>query len=292
LWPGNFDIPFERDPKLGTQAYLSDAEVKSKQSAVDDRRKTVAGEKAVASANDAPQWRDFRDANRQSSLIIDPPDGRLPRRTQEAEKRQKADKVLADALTEGRQFDSYEEFNLWNRCISRGIFGSLTSTIYNNGNQILQEPGYVIIRNEMIHEARIIPLDGGPHVGDRVRLYMGDSRGHWEEDTLVIETTNMTDKAAIEQENIANAGRPTEALRFVERITRTAPDRLNYELTVDDQGTWTRPWTIRLPFRADPSYQLYEYACHESNYGLRNILEGSRAAEKKGAKSAGAGKAN
>jgi hypothetical protein len=278
LWPNTNDIPFERDPALGTRAYLTDKEWEERQKKALQRQERDSAYND--SEKDSPRyWREYGLPTKQSSMIIDPPDGRLPPLTPEAIERRKHEKLLGDAGSD-RSFDSYEDFNIYNRCITRGIFGSITSTIYNNGNQILQAPGYVVIRNEMIHENRVISLERRPHVGENIRLYMGDSLGHWEGNTLVIETTNLTDKDPVEQEGIAIAGSHTKQLRLIERLTRTAPDQLRYELTVDDPATWTRPWTIRIPLKSDPTYQLYEYACHEANYGLKNILEGDRAAEK------------
>jgi hypothetical protein len=129
----------------------------------------------------------------------------------------------------------------------------------------------------MVHETRVIPLDGRPHPGKNVHLFMGDGRGHWEGNTLVIETTNFTDKTSI------GVGIPhSEDLRLVERISRVAPNRLSYDVTIEDAKTWTRPWTIHIPYTADPTYTIYEYACHEANYGLLDILKGARAQEKNG----------
>ena len=149
---------------------------------------------------------------------------------------------------------------------------------YNKGNQILQSLGYIVIRNEMVHEARVISLDGRPHVGQHLRSYMGDGRGHWEGNTLVIETTNFLNYIGM---NGIDSALLTDQLRIVERLTRTAPNELSYTATVEDAGTWTRPWTIQVSFRLDPDYTLYEYACHEGNYGLANILRGAREQEKR-----------
>jgi hypothetical protein len=178
--------------------------------------------------------------------------------------------------------NSYEDVNLYYRCITRGVTGSIIPVVYNNGNQILQAPGYVVIRNEMIHETRVIPLDGRPHVGSDIHMYMGDSRGHWEGDTLVIETTNFTNKTSIGSNGVAyngEGGRNSEALRLVERLTRVDNDTINYQATVDDPKTWTKPWTILISLKRDDKYQFLEYACHEGNYALKDILSGARAQE-------------
>jgi hypothetical protein len=153
----------------------------------------------------------------------------------------------------------------------------LPGNLYNKGNQIVQAPGYVVIRNEMVHEARVIPLDGRPHLGSGIRSYMGDGRGHWEGNTLVVDTTNFQKDIGMNGINFALL---TEALRIVERFTRTAADELSYDATIEDPGTWTRPWTMHVPYKMDPEYTLYEYACHEANYGLLDILKGARAQEK------------
>ena len=172
--------------------------------------------------------------------------------------------------------DSYTDFSLYERCISRGLAGSMLPGGYNNGNQILQSPGYVTIVNEMIHESRIVPLDRRSHLGPAIRSYMGDSRGRWDGDTLVIETTNFTDRPGAGMNDIV----PTEALKITERFTRTSDTTISYSLTIDDPTTWTAPFTIRYPLKRDEAYGMFEYACHEGNYALQNILSGARAGER------------
>jgi hypothetical protein len=277
LWPSSTGIPLERAP--GLPAILTDEQVKEREQRVEKQRQADEAFNENRVTDNPRYWQDYAKISRQSSLVIDPPNGRLPALTPEGEKRKK-EKALANAGFSG-EFDSYLDFDAWNRCITRGMFGSMTRTIYNNGNEIIQAPGYVIIRHEMIHENRVIPLDGRPHVGEKIRLWMGDSRGHWEGNTLVIETTNITTNRT------SPVFRATEQMRMVERLTRTAPDQLTYELKVDDPGIWTQPWTISIPLQSDPSYKLEEYACHEANYGLANILKGSRAIQEKAQKAAG-----
>jgi len=171
--------------------------------------------------------------------------------------------------------DSYEDRSNYDRCITRGLMGSILPVIYNNGNQIVQAPGMVVIRNEMIHETRVVPLDGRPHLSPEIRQFLGDSRGHWEGETLVVETTNFTDRTAI---GVNGGGAAhSAALVLVERFTRTASDTLTYSATIDDPSTWERPWTLTFPWRLEPTYGMYEYACHEGNYSLFNILSGARA---------------
>jgi hypothetical protein len=206
---------------------------------------------------------------RRTSLVIDPPDGRIPPLTPAAQERQAA----AAALRQTRgPADNPEDRNLWEQCITRGLPNVMLPQPYNNNYQIFQTRDYVVVLAEMIHDARIIPLDGRPHAPAHIRFLMGDSIAHWEGDTLVVETTNFTNKT-----NYRGAG---ENLRLVERFRRTAPDVLLYQVTIDDPTTFTRPWTIELPARPSEG-EIYEYACHEGNYGLEGILRGHRAEEKK-----------
>jgi len=207
--------------------------------------------------------------SRRTSLIIDPPDGKIPALTPEAQKRQAA-------RAEYRRLhpaDGPADLSLNNRCILWPTAGPpMLPGGYNNNYQIVQSPGYVVILVEMIHDARIIPLDGRPHVPQNVRLLMGDSRGHWEGNTLVVETTNFTDKTAF------RGSGPN--LHLIERFTRTSPDTIVYEFTANDESSFTRPWTAQIPMKKTPD-PLFEYACHEGNYGMEGILKGARAEEKK-----------
>jgi hypothetical protein len=156
--------------------------------------------------------------------------------------------------------------------------------IYNNGNQIVQAPGYVAIVNEMIHETRIVPLDGRAHASSDIKMLLGDSRGHFEGDTLVVETTNLTDRTGVGLNG--GGARHSTAAKITERFTRTAADTIDYKLTIDDPQTWTAPWTMEMPLKRDDNYGMYEYACHEGNYALHNILSGARADERAAAATA------
>jgi hypothetical protein len=158
---------------------------------------------------------------------------------------------------------------LWERCITRGL--PMVPGPYNNNYQILQTPGYVVILHEMIHDARVIPLDGRPHVGPNIRQWFGDSRGRWDGATLVVETTNFTDKWSFRGS--------TEKLRLIERFTRVAPGVVTYEFTIDDPATFTKSWTAAIPMTGTDEL-IYEYACHEGNYGMVNLLSGARVQEK------------
>jgi len=204
-------------------------------------------------------------------LITDPPDGHVPPLTPEAAQRLKGIRPKSSFL--GGPFDGPEDLGMLERCISRSVPGSMIPVMYGNNYQILQSPGLVVITYEIIHEARVIPLDGRPHVGAGVRAHMGDARGHWEGNSLVVETTNFTGASAYRNAN-------ADSFRVIERFTRVAPDRIEWTATLEDPKTWTRPWTIAMPLTSDPN-QIYPFECHEHNYGLRNILSAARAADKK-----------
>jgi hypothetical protein len=285
VWPGTpmNGVPLQRDPALGARNVLTDEEfaeraaraesqLEQDDAAIDVETVDVSNAGAVGSpTSPQPHWQERGTPQRQASLIVDPPNGRLPpltdagRRRQEALKKERAGRGPAD---------SYTDRSLYDRCITRGLVGSMLPAIYNAGNQIVQAPGYVTIMNEMIHDARVIPLDGRPHVARTIRQWFGDSRGRWEGDTLVVETTNFTDQTAV------GGMQHSAALKTTERLTRTSDTSLVYEVTVDDPETWSRAWTIRLPLARDDNYGMFEYACHEGNRAMSNILSGARAAER------------
>jgi hypothetical protein len=203
---------------------------------------------------------------RRTSLILDPPDGKLPSLTPEAKKH-------ADALEAVRQQPpaSWMDVNTYDRCLSRGLPGAMMPGFYNHNYVILQSPGYVAILVEMIHDARIIPLDGRPHAPEAVRTWGGDSRGRWEGDTLVVETTNLNGRNPFQRVG-------SEKMVLTEKFRRLNDNTLLYEFTVNDP-VWTKPWTVQVPW-AKSEGPMFEYACHEGNYGMYNILNGARAAEK------------
>jgi hypothetical protein len=227
-----------------------------------------------------------KEPNRRTSLIVDPRDGRIPSLTPDAEKRTVAS--LEGAKRSREAADSAQSRSLAERCITWGTVGPpMLPPTYNANLQILQSRDYVVIRHEMIHDDRIIPLDGRPHVGPNIHKLAGDSRGHWEGDTLVIDTTNFTDMT-----NFRGAPRNTRqdilasgALHVVERLTRVGADRIRYEFTVEDPATWTKPWSGEIPVRRFEG-PIFEYTCHEGNYGLVHLLKGARAEEKAAAESA------
>jgi hypothetical protein len=217
-------------------------------------------------------WRDRGNdlvADRRTSLISNPPDGRIPALTPEAQKRVEATRAyLRDHATDGPEGRSMAE-----RCLAWATAGPpMLPGPYNNDVQILQSSGHVVILNEMIHDTRVIPLDGRPHVSADIRQWMGDSRGHWEGKTLVVDTTNFSSEYSFRGSD--------QNLHLTERFTRVSQDVIQYEFTVDDPTAFTKPWTARIPLNKT-SDRVYEYACHEGNYALTDILAGARAAEKK-----------
>ena len=297
MWPGTdlLGTPLQRDPKLGTRALLNDKEYAQKEA----RAKLVGDDAQDLPGNIGSPiwWLEHGKPTRQASLIVEPPDGRIPSLTPEAIKlgenrdakfhltygverkvHGSNDSWIDDVLALVEPYES----NLYDRCISRGVIGSILPGEpggYNLGNQIMQAPGLVVIRYEMIHEARVIPLDGRPHVGSGVRTYMGDPRGHWEGNTLVVETTNfLGGKLGLLSHG---GGTPySDDLVLTERFTRVAENTLNYEAIVNDPKTYTKPWKIAFPLHRDRNYQMVEYACHEGNYALEDILRGSNAERK------------
>jgi hypothetical protein len=204
-----------------------------------------------------------------TSLIVDPPDGRIPPLTPAAQERMTARQAeVRDHATDAPEYRSLQE-----RCINWPVAGPpMLPTGYNSNYQIVQTPNSVVILIEMIHDARIIPLDGRPHVASSIREWMGDPRGHWEGHTLVVDSTNFTDKSRFRGAD--------ENLHLTERFTRVSPDTLLYEFTVDDPTAFTKPWTAQIPMTKAKG-PIYEYACHEGNYAMMDILAGARAAEKK-----------
>jgi hypothetical protein len=291
VWPGTamMGVPLERPTQFGGKLMLSDEEfaaraAQARRQAEADNEEFVAPAPSpaavIAGAGSGPpgHWGERGRPQRQTSLVVDPPDGRIPPMNDEGRKRTAA--IPATRYYDnsgGGVFNGPEDLSVYDRCISRGVIGSMVAVGYNAGNQIVQGPGWVALRNEMIHEARMIPLDGRPHAPATIRGYMGDSRGRWDGATLVVDTTNFNGRTGI-----GGNGRAlyhSDALHVVERFTRADADTIQYEATIDDPKTWTRPFTIAFPLKRDPGYGMFEYACHEGNYGLRNILSAARAGD-------------
>ena len=285
VWSSNTITPLER-PAGVTSEFLTDEQAAQAEAQSVERAEDWDAGTDLWRAYDA-HWLDFATtvvSTRQTSLIVDPADGRLPALSPEAQQwvdSPDGRQVAADraALSEGTLIVAGpEDTNLWNRCITLGL--PMRPGAYNNNYQIFQTPDHLVILQEMIHEARIIPLDGRPHLPAHIRQWLGDGRGHWQGDTLVVETTNISPKQML-------AFRPrtsAEGLSLVERFRRVDADTLIYEFTIDDP-TYTRPWTAVLPM-PPTNGQLYEYACHEGNKGLYGILSGSRAVERDAAEAA------
>jgi hypothetical protein len=284
LWPATdmISVPLQRDTKLGTRSVLTEEEYKKQQAQADQTAERDAEQfvkpGTVAGINPPAYWLEHGKPTHQASLVVDPPDGRTPPFTKAAA--DAAAKVQADRRARGNPVGDWTtDQSFYIRCISRGVMGSILPVIYNNGNQIIQAPGMVAIRYEMIHETRIIPLDGSPHVAPNVKSYMGDPRGHWEGDTLVVETTNFV--GGTNGIGLNGGGTPHSSdMRLIERFQRTSDKTIQYTATIDDPHTWVKPWTVSYPLNRDNGFQVYEYACHEGNYGLLDILSGARADEK------------
>jgi len=274
--------PLERPKELAGKEVLSQGEAAEYERQTLERRnpdRRDGGAQADVSRAYNQFWWDYGTkvvGTRRTSLVVDPPDGRVPPLSPEGQRR-----AEARAAARSRSPAGPEDRNLWERCILGVNAGPpMVSSAYNNNVQIIQTPGYVVILNEMIHDARIVPLDGRPHLPKGMRQWMGDSRGRWEGDTLVVDTTNFPDEA-----NFRGA---SAALHLTERLRRVDADTLHYEFTVDDPQTWTRPWSAAMPMRTAEG-PIFEYACHEGNYGMFNLLAGARAEEKAADEAAGKG---
>jgi hypothetical protein len=287
VWNDATSTPLQRPSSVGSKDTLSDEEAEEFQQQLAselNRDRRDGGPEVDVNRAYNEHWMDSRrlkiTADRRTSLIVDPPDGRIPPLVPLSPEREKARtaRAAANARFNAGLPDSYRDMSLPVRCIIRTDLPPYLPTIYNNDFQIFQSPGYVVIAPEMIHSARIIPLDGRPHIHKNLKQWLGDSRGHWEGNTLVVETTNFrSDDGAVYQ----NAD--PETFRITERFSRVDAKTINYEFRVEDPKTWTRPWTAVIPWtRIDPEEQMYEYACHEDNYDIVHFLAGARAREKKG----------
>lgn len=294
VWSNHTLAPFERPIELGEREFVTDEEFAELEARAvrgaattlpgsDNRRFEPPGDSAPprdpksCGVLGCGGGGDYVKAPRRTSLVIDPPNGRLPASTPAGEKRA-LDRRLGGgtdisefAIERGYKLDGPEDLGTWVRCITRGLPGSMIPGGYGAMYQILQTPGYVVIHLEMIHETRTIPLDGRPHLGPHIRSWMGDPRGHWEGNTLVVETTNFTDRTSW------RGSGPN--LRLVERFTRVDADTIDYRFTVDDPESFTKPWTAALPMTTTPDLRVLEYACHEANNAPEIFLGGARAKE-------------
>jgi hypothetical protein len=274
VWNFSTPTPLERPKELGDKAFYTDAEMAkllkevaplAEGGAADRDTRPAKGSVADVTLAYNEFWSERGKPLQRTSLIMDPADGKLPALTAEAKAR-----IAARVNTRDRPAQGPEDRSLWERCLSRGEMPRLPGT-YNNNVQIFQGAGYVVLYYEMIHENRIIPLDGRPHVGPEIRQWLGDSRGRWDGNTLVVDTTNFTDKTSLRESG--------SGLHLIERFTRTDANSIDYSFTVEDPATFTKSWSAGLPWSRVPG-MVYEYACHEGNHGLRGILAGARADER------------
>jgi hypothetical protein len=266
-------IPQQRAPEFGTRQHLTDEEFAARGAQRETARETQDRE-AVGTFRNEEGTRTFG----YTSMVIDPPDGRLPPALPQARERRTTPGTFGFG-----PFNTMADFSLYDRCITRGVVGSFGPAVYGNGARIVQTPDTVAISYEMVHDTRIIPLDGRPPLDASIHQYMGDSRGHFEGNTLVVESANFTDKTAL------GGVRHSEQLRLTERFTRIDPEMIDYEVRVEDPLTWEQPWTLRMTITRQPGYEIYEYACHEGNMALRHILMGERAYEQAAAEAAAKG---
>ena len=273
VWDYRTITPLERPSELAGKAVLTEEEAAEFEQETLQRRDHDSPLRAGSTGTYNQFWWDYGTKlteDYRTSLIVDPPDGRIPPLTPEGQQR-------ADArnASRGRPAAGPEDRSLWERCLTRSL--PRLPGAYNNNLQIFQAADHVVILNEMIHEARVIPLRGQPYLDQNIRQWQGDSRGHWDGDTLVVDTRNFTDKT--------NFRGSTDNLHLVERFTRVDADTLRYEATIEDATTFTTPWTVVVPM-AKSEGRMFEYACHERNYGLEGILAGARADEQDAADAA------
>lgn len=277
-WPVThlISVPLQRPPQYGERLNLAPEELATQRQGVERRNRAYQNEE-TGNRIGAGHWTEATAPPTQTSLIVDPLNGQLPAQTEVG--RQMSAEM--GSSWNHRVFDSVADFDAWDRCITRGMPASMFPAQYNNGIQILQAPGYVVISIEMIHEARIVPVRRMTPLAAGITQWMGASRGHWEGNVLVVETTNFNGMTS--QTSFGTPGAPlgpraaSTSMKIIERFERTSDNDLTYTVTVDDPTTQSGPWTARLPWKRDESYQLFEYACHEDNEALRNYITSSRA---------------
>jgi hypothetical protein len=237
-----------------------------------ERAPTLGGETGTG-AGPIHWFEDYGARNSRAWMVSDPPDGKIPATTEEARQRAAAEVARrrgGNGFNVG-PFDGPEDFSLYDRCITRGMPGSMMPAIYGNSYRIVQAQDSVAITYEMVHDTRIIPLDRRPHLSPAIEMDMGDARGHWEGDTLVVETTNFRERSAFRG--------ASSHLKITERFTPVAPNKIQWSATLEDPHTWVRPWTFGMMLTHDEKEQVFEYGCHEGNHGLYDILSAERAEE-------------
>lgn len=261
-------IPLNRQQQYGNRTYLNDQEYAAREAQI---KRGV--QRAVSEATSSFRFDFGRRAFRQTSLIVDPADGRMPAYTAEGQKR-----PMPRGTYGNGPLNWTTDFSLYERCITRGIVGSTLRVIYGNGSRIVQSPGVVAITYEMVHDTRVIYTDGRPHLNQKIRQYLGDSRAHWEGDELVVDTTNLTDQTAIGLNG--NGNRDSEQMKMTERIKRVGDDVVQYQVTIDDPVTYTKPFTISYPWTPLDGGELLPYECHEGNQALYDALRAERAEDR------------
>jgi len=268
-------VPRERPVAQGNRMFVTEDEYKERVAREEQTRQNAY---KASGANTGGRDRALRGQTtyRLTSLIVSPANGRIPPITSYAESRRAARD--RGSFGEG-PFNTFEDFTLYDRCITRGIVGSVMPVPYGNGNVILQTPDQFVISYEMIHDTRVVPLDNRPHIASSLRQYLGDSRGRGQGDTLVVETTNFTDRTGVQGGN-GNGLRHSEAMRMVEHFTRIADDVLLYDMTMDDPKTYTTPWTVAIPLISPPGFKPLPYECHEGNGAIKYIMSAERAEDR------------
>jgi hypothetical protein len=275
----NGRTPLQRDPKYGERAYLTDAEFAERDEQVQALAKRYENEDSQGTMG-IGHWAEVANANRRTSWITSPANGRLPAYTAEG---QRLAREMRSTWRRGQPFDTWTDFDSWDRCITRGLPASMFPFMYNNGMRIFQSPGVVALQMEMVHETRLIPTDGRPAIPAQIGNWMGESRGRWENgNTLVVETTNF--RPGPSATNIGTTGSPGEndtpvsaQAHMVERFTMTGPEQIVYEFTWTDPVVFAEPWSARLEWQRDDDFGIFEYACHEGNVQIRNFITASRA---------------
>ncbi|WP_428098964.1 hypothetical protein [Candidatus Rariloculus sp.] len=258
-------VPRERDEEFGTRDRLTPEEFAERAASDAEERDRILNRAAYSSNSVGSRTFGW------TSQVIDPPNGRIPPMNETGIARARP----SDRGTYGPgPFDAFEDFHLYDRCITRGILGSKFAVVYGNGLRIVQNPDSVVISYEMLADTRIVRLDGRPHAEESIRQYLGNSRGYWEGDTLVAETRNLTNRTSIGGNGIGV--RHSEAMTVTERLTRVDPEMIEYTATVDDPLTYTEPFTVRMMFTTQPGYEIFEYSCHEANRAVSGGLGGER----------------
>jgi hypothetical protein len=274
MWPIDKlnGTPVQRPETFGERRFLTDEEFAQRS----ERLRVLNArydEEISANKMGIGHWAEMGQPNRLTSLIAEPANGRLPALTAEGERRS----ATMTSSWSNIPFDKVSDFNPLDRCITRGLPASMFPFMYNSGIEILQAPGYAILRLELIHETRIVPLDGRPPLAPEIRQWLGDSRGRFEGETLVIETTNFNGESPMLI--VGPGGKPiptSRELKIVERLTRVGENLLDYEIAVEDPIVLTTPWKAAFPIERDPRYRFFEYACHEDNSAVRNFIVTSR----------------